>query len=70
MVDENETLKAAYETARAAFEVSRTAENMATVKAAWAAYDASAPKRKVSGFASRAGKRRHAEMMANLRRRR
>jgi hypothetical protein len=67
---EMEDLRAVYEAARKRFETERTQEAMDAVKAAWAAYDAAGPKRKVSGFASRAGRRQAAERRAmSLRRR-
>ena len=64
------TLYAAYNAAKEAFRLNRTEENFAAVKAAWTAYDASGPKRKAVGYASRAGKRQAAERRAlSLRRR-
>ena len=56
-----ETLKAAYETARRRANQERTPEARDAAIAAWAAYDAASPPRKVSSYASRAGKRQAAE---------
>lgn len=50
-------LKLAWETARKRAKTERTAEAREAAKAAWAALEAAAPKRKVSGYASRAGKK-------------
>lgn len=56
-----EALKATYDAAREADRVHRTPATMADVKAAWSALDAATPRRKVSNYASRAGKRQAAE---------
>lgn len=57
-------LKAAYDAAREADRLHRTPATMDAVKVAWTALDAAAPRRKVSGYASRAGKRQATERKA------
>jgi len=68
MTDEEKTLKAVFDSAREKARANPSVENREAAKAAWAAYVASAPKRKVRGHASRAGKqqaaRRRAEQAA------
>lgn len=59
-----EVLRAAWETARDEARRNPTIENREHAKLAWAAYDAAAPRRKGSNYASRAGKRQAAERRA------
>lgn len=60
------TLKAAYDAALALAKKAPSPETYAAVKAAWAAYDASTPRRKGARFASRAGQRQAAARRAGF----
>lgn len=59
------TAQAEYEKASELARREPSLANREAVKSAWIACEAVAPKRKVSNFASRAGKRQYAERMAN-----
>jgi len=61
-------LRSAFTAARLQAKTDPTPENREAVKAAWAALDAAAPRQKVSGHASRAGKRQHDEFWSQYRR--
>lgn len=61
----NDEAKQAMEAARATAKANPTPENLEAAKRAWAAYDASAPAQKRSGYASRAGQRQARERRAN-----
>jgi hypothetical protein len=69
MVTNTSTERAAYETARALAALEPCAANMRAAIAAWNALEAVTPRRKTSGFASRAGRRQYAERQADSKRR-
>lgn len=60
---------AAYQTAKEQQRLHPSPEAMRTVIDAWNAREAVAPKRKVSGYESRAGRRQYAERLALSKRR-
>jgi hypothetical protein len=67
---DTEAAYAAYLAATAAFDLHKTPETLAAVKATWAVYDALTPRRPGARYASRAGQRQRAELLAQTRGRR
>jgi hypothetical protein len=70
MTNELAAARERLEAARAALSANRNAETMVKFKAAWNAVEALTPRRPVSNYASRAGKRQASERRALSTRRR